>query len=100
MMSAAPTTPKRVAVYARVSTGRQAEADLSIPDQLRQAETWCLQSGATLVKQYVEPGASGTDENRPAFQQMLADARSKPRPFDIVLVHSFSRFCRDEYTYA
>jgi DNA invertase Pin-like site-specific DNA recombinase len=34
------------------------------------------------------------------FQELLADARSKPRPFDIVLVHSFSRFCRDEYTYA
>ena len=31
---------------------------------------------------------------------MLAEARSKPRPFDLVLVHSFSRFCRDEFTYA
>jgi DNA invertase Pin-like site-specific DNA recombinase len=34
------------------------------------------------------------------FQEMLAEARSKPRPFDTVLVHSFSRFCRDEFTYA
>jgi DNA invertase Pin-like site-specific DNA recombinase len=51
-------------------------------------------------EEYVEPGASGTDENRPLFQDMLAHARSKPRPFDILLVHSFSRFCRDEFTYA
>ena len=90
----------RVAVYARVSTTRQAEADLSIPDQIGQAEAWCHQNGAELVRRYVEPGASGTDENRPIFVELLADARSKPRPFDVVLVHSFSRLCRDEYTYA
>ena len=91
---------KRVALYARVSTARQAEADLSIPDQVGQAEQWCKQNGMTLVRQFIEPGASGTDENRPVFQEMLAAARAKPKSFDIVLVHSFSRLCRDELTYA
>ena len=38
----------RVALYARVSTSRQAEADLSIPDQVHQAELWCEQRGFTL----------------------------------------------------
>ena len=90
----------RVAVYARVSTSRQAEADLLIPDQSGQAEAWCRQNGTTLVRRCIEPRASGTDESRPVFQAMLTDARSRPRPFDIVLVHSFSRFCRDEFTYA
>ena len=90
-MSATPE--KRAVVYARVSTGRQAEADLSIPDQIRQAEHWCQQNGVALTHRYLEPGASGTDENREVFQEMLADARRKPRPFDTVLVHSFSRFC-------
>ena len=90
----------RVALYARVSTSRQAEADLSIPDQIRQAEHWCQQHGMALVGRYIEPGASGTDDSRPVFQDMLADAKVKPRRFDIVLVHSFSRFCRDEFTYA
>jgi DNA invertase Pin-like site-specific DNA recombinase len=87
-------------LYARVSTGRQADADLSIPDQIHQAGVWCRQHGAELVKEYVEPGASGTDESRPVFQDMLAYAKSKPCPFEILLVHSFSRFCRDEFTYA
>ena len=32
------TTPVRAALYLRVSTGRQAENDLSIPDQRRQAQ--------------------------------------------------------------
>ena len=36
----------------------------------------------------------------PSLSELLTDARSKPRPFDVVLVHSFSRLCRDEYTYA
>ncbi|GLR68625.1 hypothetical protein GCM10010909_33060 [Acidocella aquatica] len=58
------------AVYARLSTARQAEADLSIPDQIRQAETWCLRLGHELVRQYIEPGASGTDETRPIFSEM------------------------------
>ena len=31
---------------------------------------------------------------------MLAAARTKPPAFDVVVVHSFSRFCRDEFTYA
>jgi len=97
-MAIAPGT--RVAVYARVSTTRQAEAELSIPDQISQAAAWCHQNGAELIRRYIEPGASATDENRPVFQELLADARAKPRLFDIVLVHSYSRFCRDEYTYA
>ena len=99
-MTLSSTIGKRVALYARVSTPRQAEADLSIPDQIRQAEAWCQRHGVELVRQYIEPGATGTDENRPQFQEMLAEARSKPRPFDVILVHSFSRFCRDEFTYA
>lgn len=92
--------PKRVAVYARVSTVKQAEADLSIPDQIAQAKSWCERLGHELVRDYVEPGASGTDESRPVFQQILSDARSQPRPFDIIVVHSFSRFARDNLAYA
>jgi len=58
------SSPLRVAVYARVSTVRQAEADLSIPDQIRQAELWCQRQVHEIVRQYIEPGASGTDDTR------------------------------------
>ncbi len=40
---------KRVCVYARVSTTRQAKHDLSIPDQVERAETWCAQNNAQIV---------------------------------------------------
>ena len=84
-----------VALYARVSTTRQADNDLSIPDQLRQLRAWCEANGHTAILEYVEPGASATDDKRPAFQEMIAAAMGKPSPFEAIIIHSLSRFFRD-----
>src|SRR5450631_1410694 len=46
---------------------------------------------------YVEPGASATDDRRPEFQRMIEAATTKPPAFGVVLVHSFSRFFRDQF---
>lgn len=92
-----PDAQTRVALYLRVSTGRQAEHDLSIPDQRRQAMAYCEARGWTVSAEYVEPGASGTDDRRPELQRMLDMATTEGAPFDIVLVHSFSRFARDHF---
>ncbi len=91
------TVPLRAALYLRVSTARQAEHDVSIPDQKRQGETYCLSRGYQLVETYVEPGASATNDRRPEFQRMIEAGTSKPAPFDVVVVHSFSRFFRDHF---
>jgi site-specific DNA recombinase len=87
----------RAALYLRVSTGRQAENDLSIPDQRRQAKGYCVSRGWEIVADYVEPGASATDDRRPEFQRMIDAATVKPPAFDVILVHSFSRFFRDQF---
>ena len=87
----------RAALYLRVSTGRQAESDLSIPDQRRQAKNYCASRGWEIVADYVEPGASATDDRRPEFQRMVDAATVKPPAFDVILVHSFSRFFRDQF---
>lgn len=84
-----------VAIYARVSTSRQADNELSIPDQLRQMRDWAKANGDLVVQEYVEPGASATDDKRPVFQQMIADAMMKPPAFDAIIIHSLSRFFRD-----
>ncbi len=89
-----------VALYARVSTTKQAEKDLSIPDQLRQLKEWCTRQGHTVAAEYVEPGASALDDRRPVFQQMIEEACRVPRPFDAIMVHSQSRFFRDMVEYA
>lgn len=85
----------QVALYARVSTTRQADNDLSIPDQLRQLNDWCKAKGHLVVQEYVEPGASATDDKRPVFQQMIADALQKQPAFNAIIIHSLSRFFRD-----
>lgn len=92
-----PTVTARAALYLRVSTARQAEHDISIPDQKRQGEAYCEQRGYQLVETYVEPGATATNDKRPEFQRMIEAGTSKPAPFDIVVVHSFSRFFRDHF---
>lgn len=94
-MSAA--VPLRAALYLRVSTPRQAEHDVSIPDQRRQGEAYCAARGYQLVETYVEPGASATNDRRPAFQQMIEAGTARPSAFNVVVVHSFSRFFRDHF---
>ncbi|WP_374251586.1 recombinase family protein [Xanthobacter sp.] len=91
------TVPLRAALYLRVSTARQAEHDVSIPDQRKQGEAYCASRGYTLAETYVEAGASATNDRRPEFQRMIEAGTSKPAPFDVVVVHSFSRFFRDHF---
>ena len=84
-----------VALYARVSTTKQAEKDLSIPDQLKQMRDWCAARQYNVAMEYIEPGASATDDRRPVFQQMVAEACTSPPPYAAIIVHSLSRFFRD-----
>lgn len=84
-----------VALYARVSTSKQADKDLSIPDQLSQMRAWCQAGGHTIGAEYIEAGASATDDRRPVFQRMIAEACVIPSPFEAIVVHSLSRFFRD-----
>ncbi len=91
------TAPLRAALYLRVSTARQAEHDVSIPDQRKQGEAYCVSRGYQLVETYVEPGASATNDRRPEFQKMMEAGTAKPAAFDVVIVHSFSRFFRDHF---
>jgi site-specific DNA recombinase len=87
----------RAALYLRVSTTRQAEVDLSIPDQRLQTQAYCERQGWQVVADYVEPGASAMDDQRPEFQRLIERASDDDRPFDVIVVHSFSRFFRDAF---
>jgi len=44
---------------------------------------------------FIDEGISGKRaDKRPAFMQMIATAKTKPKPFDVILVHKFDRFAR------
>lgn len=85
----------RAALYARVSTGKQADRELSIPDQVRQMEEYCRSKGWMVHKIYEERGASARDDRRPTFQEMIGEALRADHPFDIILTLTTSRFFRD-----
>jgi site-specific DNA recombinase len=91
------SAPLRAALYMRVSTGRQAEHELSIPDQCSQLRSWCHTNGHEVVAKYVEAGASAGDDRRPGFQQMIERACDGEHAFDIIVVHSYSRFFREAF---
>jgi hypothetical protein len=56
MNAQSPNVALRAALYLRVSTVRQAEHDVSIPDQKRQGEAYCETRGYQLVDVFVEAG--------------------------------------------
>lgn len=84
---------KRVAAYARVSTGKDAmlhslAAQVSYYSDLIQRNPEYEYAGV-----YADEGLSGTRESRPEFQRMLKDCRDGK--IDRILCKSISRFARN-----
>ncbi len=84
-----------VVLYARVSTAEQAEKDLSLPAQLSAMREYCDQRGLRVVDEFIEAGASGTDDNRPEFRKMLESVLAPSSKVALVLVYQTSRFMRN-----
>ena len=85
---------KRAVLYLRVSTGRQAANDVSLPSQRDITTTHCMTNNWVVVDEYVE-AATATDDRRPAFQQMMERACDPDRSFDTIVFYSFNRFFRN-----
>lgn len=88
-------SPHRVVLYARVSTAEQAERDLSLPAQLAAMRDYAKRRALEIVEEYVEPGASGTDDHRKIFQQMIGAVSNATSDVSSVLVYHSSRFMRN-----
>jgi site-specific DNA recombinase len=87
------------AIYLRVSstgqlTGHNPEG-YSIEGQRVACERHAEQLGATIVREYVEPGRTGTNMRRPKLQQLLAELADL-RP-TYVIFYDLSRVARDEF---
>lgn len=84
------------AAYIRVSTDDQIE--FSPDSQLKAIRKYAKDHGMLLPEDliFTDEGISGRHaENRPAFQQMIGLAKTKPKPFDVILLWKFSRFARN-----
>lgn len=80
---------KRIAIYARVSTGGQ-----STENQCQALEEVARRAGWEIVETYIDHGVSGAKgrTDRPAFDRLLKDASR--RKFDIVGAWSVDRLGR------
>lgn len=88
--------PKRVAAYARVSSGKDAmlhslSSQVSYYSNLIQKHPGWLYAGV-----YADEALTGTKENRDGFQQMLVDCRAGK--VNLILTKSISRFARNTVT--
>lgn len=81
--------------YIRVSTHDQEE--LSPDSQERLLRDFARANNIILEHIYIDAGISGRKaDKRPAFQEMIANAKSKEHPVDVLLVWKFSRFARNQ----
>lgn len=86
---------KTACAYIRVSTEHQEE--LSPDSQRRLLKEYASKNNILLSSFYSDLGISGRRvEQRPDFQRMLLDCKSKEHPYDMVLVWKFSRFARNQ----
>ena len=86
----------RAVIYARVSTEEQAQRELSIPSQIDICKKFATQNGYEVIDIFIDAGKSGTTSEREAFQELIAQAKKKPPPFNAILVYNYSRFSRNE----
>lgn len=90
-------TLKNACAYIRVSTDKQEE--LSPDAQKRLIIDYCKKNGYTITNEniFIENGISGKKaDKRPEFKRMIALAKSKEHPFDVIIVWKFSRFARNQ----
>lgn len=94
---------KRAAIYARVSTEEQGERDKSIPEQIAECEALCERRGFEIIARYIDDTPyrdakgklqqpSGMRKDRPAYQQMIRDAKNGQ--FDVIVAWSEDRLYR------
>ena len=92
-----PTKVKRVAAYARVSSGKDAmlhslSAQVSYYSDLIQQRRGWLYCGV-----YADEAITGTKDDRANFQRMLDDCRAGE--IDLILTKSISRFARNTVSF-
>ena len=83
---------KRVALYIRVSTERQAEEGRSPESQREEMEKYCRRRGWEVVAVYQDDAVSGRRADRPGLQRLLFDAQQGK--FNVAMVFYISRFYR------
>jgi DNA invertase Pin-like site-specific DNA recombinase len=81
-------TRAKTALYARVSTFAGQNPEM----QLRELREFCDRRDWIIAGEYIDIGFSGSKENRPELDRLIAASRR--REFDVVVVYRYDRFAR------
>mgnify|MGYP002797286510 FL=1 len=84
---------KTAVIYARYSSDNQTEQ--SIEGQLRVCEQYAKNNDILILKTYIDRAMTGTNDNRPDFQQMIKDSANKE--WQNIIVYKLDRFSRNKY---
>ena len=82
-----------VAIYARVSTAKQAKEGYSLETQVEACKKKAIEMGATSIKEYVDDGYSGAYLERPHLDEMRDAVSAKLH--DVVIIYDIDRLSRD-----
>ena len=82
-------------LYARVSTDRQAQKDLSIPAQMSAMQDFAKKKGWKVIGTYIDAGESAKTTDRPELKNLLKFCKEKGGQVDIVMVHKIDRLARN-----
>ena len=85
----------KVALYARVSSEKQADKDLSIKAQIKELRNYSERNNHQIVDIFIDEAKSARTANRPDFQKMISLAKQKNPTFEAILVWKLSRFARN-----
>jgi site-specific DNA recombinase len=86
-------------LYARVSTDKQAQKDLSIPAQIAAMREYARRNNWHVIGHFVDEGESAKTADRPELKRLIQHCKEE-KSVDIVLVHKIDRLARNLIDYA
>ena len=86
-------------LYARVSTDKQAQKDLSIPAQIEAMREYAKKNRWKIAGNFVDEGESARTTNRPELKRLIEQCKEN-KSVDAVIVHKIDRLARNLIDYA
>ena len=86
-------------LYARVSTDKQAQKDLSIPAQIEAMREYAKRNGWKIIGTFIDEGESAKTANRPELKRLIKHCKEN-KQVDLVIVHKIDRLARNLVDYA
>ena len=91
--------PMNCLLYARVSTDKQAQKELSIPAQIDAMKQYAKRNGWKIIGHFIDEGKSAKTTNRPELRRLIRQCKEN-KNIDVVLVHKIDRLARNLIDYA